>query len=239
MFCKKCGKEINGNVRFCQKCGSPVGNNVGDSNATSKMNTINTLQGANATKKFNKSQNGTVIALAVILVVLIIVFVLAVVAIKSGMLSEFEGKGAVEQESDSKSDRDDEYSESSSDEERNEMSEENNKTGQESTEAVEESNTDNTDNADRFSKVESEKEEVAVVDGSVEDVEPEDFDYILFDSDSRYVDENELLGFTKGMCRLARNEIYARHGRKFKDEELNNYFLSRSWYASLQTPQEA
>lgn len=37
-------------------------------------------------------------------------------------------------------------------------------------------------------------------------------------------------GFTAEQCRLARNELYARHGRLFDDEELQNYFNSCSWY---------
>ena len=28
----------------------------------------------------------------------------------------------------------------------------------------------------------------------------------------------------------AKNEIYARHGRKFKSQELQRYFGSKSWY---------
>ena len=28
MFCKKCGKELEDNVRFCNYCGTEVGSNV-------------------------------------------------------------------------------------------------------------------------------------------------------------------------------------------------------------------
>lgn len=242
MFCKKCGNEMSGNVKFCQNCGAPVSSNSGGANVTNNTNMRNPVSttkpahSSNATKKSKNSKNGTVIVLAVTLIILIIVFVLAVVAIKSGMLSDFVGKGTVEQESESE--RDDESSESTFNENRNEEQDENNDVVQESTEAVDESTAENSGNEDRFSKVESQNEEVAVEDGSVETAEPEDFDYILFDSDSRYVNENELLGFTKGMCRLARNEIYARYGRKFKDEELQNYFLSRSWYVPTIEPDD-
>lgn len=33
--------------------------------------------------------------------------------------------------------------------------------------------------------------------------------------------------------RIALNEIYARHGRRFKDKELQNYFNSTSWYVGM------
>ena len=40
------------------------------------------------------------------------------------------------------------------------------------------------------------------------------------------------------MCKLARNEIYARHGRIFEDEGLNNYFNRQTWYVGYQTAEE-
>ena len=33
-----------------------------------------------------------------------------------------------------------------------------------------------------------------------------------------------------GQIRIARNEIYARHGRIFKSDDLADYFASKSWY---------
>ena len=55
-------------------------------------------------------------------------------------------------------------------------------------------------------------------------------DYILPDSNSAYLTEADLVGLTREQLRLARNEIYARHGRKFKDAALDEYFRSKSWY---------
>lgn len=55
-------------------------------------------------------------------------------------------------------------------------------------------------------------------------------DYVLPFSSSRYITESDLYGLTKEECRIARNEIYARHGRMFKDAELQAYFNSKSWY---------
>ena len=40
------------------------------------------------------------------------------------------------------------------------------------------------------------------------------------------------------MLRLARNEIYARHGRIFDSADLNQYFNSQSWYLGLYTANE-
>lgn len=61
-------------------------------------------------------------------------------------------------------------------------------------------------------------------------------EYILPDSDSRYLTEDDLAGLSAEQCRLARNEIYARHGRRFQDAGLQLYFDSCSWYSGTIDP---
>ena len=61
-------------------------------------------------------------------------------------------------------------------------------------------------------------------------------EYILPDSDSRYLTEDDLTGLNAEQCRLARNEIYARHGRRFLDAGLQRYFDSCSWYSGTIDP---
>lgn len=63
-------------------------------------------------------------------------------------------------------------------------------------------------------------------------------DNLLPGSDSRYISESELEGFTKEECRIARNEIYARHGRMFDDESLQEYFNSLDWYSPSIAPDD-
>lgn len=60
--------------------------------------------------------------------------------------------------------------------------------------------------------------------------------YILPGSDSRYIDKNELNDLSAEECRLARNELYARHGRRFDDEALQAYFDSKDWYEGVIDP---
>lgn len=55
-------------------------------------------------------------------------------------------------------------------------------------------------------------------------------EYIFPDSNSRYLSEEEIRNIDEEKQRLARNEIFARHGYIFNDEELNQYFNSTSWY---------
>ena len=55
-------------------------------------------------------------------------------------------------------------------------------------------------------------------------------EYILPDSVSRYLTEDDLRDLTAKQCQLARNEIFARHGRRFDDAVLQAYFDGCSWY---------
>ncbi len=50
------------------------------------------------------------------------------------------------------------------------------------------------------------------------------------DSDTRKLSEDDLTGFSAAELRIARNEIYARHGRKFVDKELQAHFNTMDWY---------
>lgn len=63
-------------------------------------------------------------------------------------------------------------------------------------------------------------------------------EYLLPDSDSRYINGSDIRAMTSEELRLARNEIYARHGRMFKDQALQNYFNSCSWYIASIRPED-
>ena len=54
--------------------------------------------------------------------------------------------------------------------------------------------------------------------------------YVLPDSASRTIGTNELINLTPWQLKVARNEIYARHGRSFKSGDLRCYFQTQSWY---------
>lgn len=55
-------------------------------------------------------------------------------------------------------------------------------------------------------------------------------DYILPQSSTQLLTESDLSGLSANDLMLARNEIYARHGRKFIDTQIQAYFNSKSWY---------
>lgn len=55
-------------------------------------------------------------------------------------------------------------------------------------------------------------------------------EYILEDSHLKYLKDQDIEKLSKKELRLARNEIYARHGYIFKDKSLKKYFNSTDWY---------
>lgn len=61
-------------------------------------------------------------------------------------------------------------------------------------------------------------------------------EYVIADSDSRYLTEDDLRGLSANECRLARNEIFARHGRRFADAALQAHFDACSWYTGTTSP---
>ena len=58
----------------------------------------------------------------------------------------------------------------------------------------------------------------------------DDSKYILPESATKALTRADLQGLTKEQLRLARNEIFARHGMIFGVEDLDTYFSSKSWY---------
>lgn len=63
-----------------------------------------------------------------------------------------------------------------------------------------------------------------------------DSDYVFADSSSRALSRDEVIGLDENTLTIAINEIYARHGRKFVNQDLSNYFNSKSWYSGTIDP---
>lgn len=62
-------------------------------------------------------------------------------------------------------------------------------------------------------------------------------DYIIADSSTRYLTNADLSPLSEWEIRIARNEIYARHGRIFNTKELADYFAGKSWYTPSISPE--
>ena len=62
-------------------------------------------------------------------------------------------------------------------------------------------------------------------------------EYVLSESNTRYYTADELKNLTADELFIARNEIYARHGRTFTNPELQQYFNGKSWYSGTISPE--
>lgn len=57
------------------------------------------------------------------------------------------------------------------------------------------------------------------------------YEYVLPESDSRYLTRDDIANLTLRGVNYAKNEIYARYGRDFKSRELQDFFSGRQWYS--------
>ncbi len=63
-------------------------------------------------------------------------------------------------------------------------------------------------------------------------------EYILPSSDCDYISKSDLESLSEWEVRVARNEIMARHGRRFNDQSLQDYFNSCTWYNGTVDPED-
>lgn len=63
-------------------------------------------------------------------------------------------------------------------------------------------------------------------------------EYFFHDSDSRYLTDQEVSVLSQEELRIAKNEIYARHGRIFTSDDLKEYFGAKSWYEGTVLPDQ-
>ena len=61
--------------------------------------------------------------------------------------------------------------------------------------------------------------------------------YILPEADKAYISRDYLQYYSQDDLRLAVNEIYARHGRRFNSADLQNYFDQKTWYQGTIAPE--
>ncbi|MFR8318860.1 MAG: YARHG domain-containing protein [Catenibacillus sp.] len=74
--------------------------------------------------------------------------------------------------------------------------------------------------------------------GDTADPDPDaETEFVFKDSDSRYLTEEDLEGMDAWQLLMARNEIYARHGRLFSNPEIQAYFNEKSWYQGTVAPE--
>lgn len=223
MFCNNCGNEINDNSKFCNRCGKPVQNieqNQAYDNVPDDLpNTTYNNQVTNINKK--QKEQRTYLILAGILVIAI----LAGIAIKQ---LKHDNKGAGIE-----SGKDNTYDNNTNMNIAGKVKEDktNNKDKNIKTVKNTKKNTGKKENTNKKNSKSNKKNnnKISVKNSS---------EYILPDSNRKYYKMKDLKGLTAKEARLARNELFARHGRKFDDKKLQKYFNSRNWYEGKIAPED-
>ncbi|GLC78534.1 YARHG domain-containing protein [Lacrimispora brassicae] len=64
------------------------------------------------------------------------------------------------------------------------------------------------------------------------------YEFVFPNSSDSLLQAPDLWNLSARQLRIARNEIYARHGRQFADEELRKYFNQCSWYEGIIAPKD-
>lgn len=214
MFCDKCGQPIDTSDKFCPKCGSLN---------SEFRETMQPEQRENQKpkKKVSVGYIAGTIALSVCIIVGIVFLVTQALQLKNSMDKSKSSKNKTEIVKGS--DKEDSGKENSTKAQDNQTSK-----------ADEEDKVEiNPKNSGTDSAVKNTEEQKNIANGTehgTQEVTLPNQDYILPESNSRYYSETEIGSLSEHDLFIARNEIYARHGRMFDNEELKNYFATKSWY---------
>ena len=84
----------------------------------------------------------------------------------------------------------------------------------------------------------TEEETVANEYRTMSETETWESEFVFPYSDIDIIPDYELICATDEQLRIGKNEIYANHGRMFKDQELQRYFNSCSWYTPSVRPED-
>lgn len=224
-YCNKCGNKLNDGVKFCTECGTEYLSNSkvqleeqlsnSESIPRENLNAYND-NGINYTEENRVNKN------IIIVCVTIIVITFAILGFVIVTSNNTEKNNIT-----SSKDVDDNESEEISTDEKNEDTDKNNVVNETpANEDLEEDVVEETQesNDSDLSEIQDENDLYG--------------DYILPYSSETYIYDYELLDLTDEELKIARNEIFARNGRKFKSPELTEYFNSKSWYNGYIEPSE-
>ena len=240
MFCSKCGKQIRDGLKYCTNCGTPIeqgeshknsdtgnsdrilaGGKVNLKKDDSALSPVAVLQSGNSNDtdtdknlpvKKPKKNKGFKIVIITILGIILAILLIFFALIQSGFISisieDNEKQESILDKSDKPSKKEDDRK--AKEKEHESESEERTMPTVSQT---------GPDTVPTVSQTETAPTTVAL-----------NNDFVLPDSSIRVLDKSELAGLSAEQCRIARNEIYAKHGRMFDDAGLQNYFNLCSWY---------
>ena len=239
MYCNKCGKQISDTSRFCDKCGAEqkiIAHNATQMEQNSSQDDITV--NPNSIKPNAEKNTRLIIILGGVAILLLIIIFSFSILIKAHIIAnpfsdnDSEISQALEdiKEDSSKKTIDDlehgSVYDSGSSEDKGETNENN---------TYQRDMVDPINSRDKLSDTEAQRSisfDDPEIESNVEESVTGDSsaEYVLPQSDTRYYSRDELQVLSDEELRIARNEIYARHGRRFKSEDLQEFFISKQWY---------
>lgn len=233
MFCTNCGAQIPDGSKFCTSCGAELGRRaarpedtasmpVVDPQPTTRVSSYVPAPSAPSSASAPREKAGAagVVAVVMSLVALAAVVALVVVLDPFGLRGTEGSDEAVQTQQEQPAGQDDEKD-----------AEKDAEKGDDAAESDDDAPSGGDNNV------------VVVVgqdgqDGQDADPEEGSSTYILPDSGSHRYTAGELSDLSDWELYLARNEIFARRGREFRNEDLQGYFESQSWYTPTYSPDD-
>lgn len=241
MFCTNCGAEVSDGAKFCDTCGAPVG--AGDADKTAVAPPGAPTPPASPTPEQGspapRTHGSSVVAVVMSVVALVAVVALVVVVANpfgAGSQPASE-QPAQEQPADGADPAEEPSSAGEKDDEGAAQD-----AGPEDDAGADDAAADEADAAAGTQQ----NNVVVVVEGNDHAPAPprstvvhtSSDDYILPYSVTYEYSTSEISHLSDWELYLARNEIYARHGREFRNDDLARYFGDKSWYTPLYSPDD-